>query len=175
MAGVLLYFMLISFLNYSFVITYAYLLPTNEVWGKVIFCTCLSFCSQGGVLGQVPHPRQVHPLAGTPPGRYTPWQVPPQAGTPPVGRYTPQAGTPLGRFLWAGTPPRTRYPPGPGTPPREQCMLGDTGNKRTVRILLECVLVCFIFSFVFHKPVKESDIFILFTRICITDFTKEAN
>ena len=27
-----------------------------------------------------------------------------------------------------------RYPP-------EQCMLGDTGNKRAVRILLECILV----------------------------------
>ena len=30
-------------------------------------------------------------------------------------------------------------PPGRYTP-REQCMLGDTGNKRTVRILLECIL-----------------------------------
>ena len=30
--------------------------------------------------------------------------------------------------------------PGAGTPP-EQCMLGDTGNKRAVRILLECILV----------------------------------
>ena len=27
------------------------------------------------------------------------------------------------------------------TPPQEQCMLGDTGNKRVVRILLECTLV----------------------------------
>ena len=25
--------------------------------------------------------------------------------------------------------------------PQEQCMLGDTGNKRAVRILLECILV----------------------------------
>ena len=50
-----------------------------------------------------------------------------------------------------GYPPgtRDRHPPGPeaGTPPgadppQEQCMLGDTGNKRTVRILLECNLVC---------------------------------
>ena len=36
--------------------------------------------------------------------------------------------------------------PQAGTPPgqvhlREQCMLGDTGNKRAVRILLECILV----------------------------------
>ena len=34
------------------------------------------------------------------------------------------------------------YPPPEQTPPlREQCMLGDTGNKRAVRILLECILV----------------------------------
>ena len=36
-------------------------------------------------------------------------------------------------------------PPGPGTPqtrhPPAQCMLGDTVNKRAVRILLECNLV----------------------------------
>ena len=65
-----------------------------------------------------PYPRQVYPWAGIPPDRYTPlWQVHPPAGTPP-GRYTPLAGTPL-----------------------EQCMLGDTGNKRAVRILLECILV----------------------------------
>ena len=32
--------------------------------------------------------------------------------------------------------------PGSSHPlPREQCMLGDTGNKRAVRILLECILV----------------------------------
>ena len=43
-----------------------------------------------------------------------------------------QVHTPLG----PGTPP-----PKEGTPPREQCMLGDTGNKRAVRILLECILV----------------------------------
>ena len=33
--------------------------------------------------------------------------------------------------VWADTP----------TPTREQCMLGDMGNKRAVRILLECILV----------------------------------
>ena len=41
------------------------------------------------------------------------------AGTPSLGRYTPQAGT----------------PPGPGTPPRRRLLL------RTVRTLLECILV----------------------------------
>ena len=40
-------------------------------------------------------------------------------------------------------------PPGPGTPPSEQCMLGDTGNKRAVRILLECILVSISFFCLF--------------------------
>ena len=43
--------------------------------------------------------------------------------TPPGIRGTPQQQI----------PPRSRYTP--------QCMLGDTGNKRVVRILLECILV----------------------------------
>ena len=37
-------------------------------------------------------------------------------------------------------PPGTRYPPGTRHSPA-QCMLGDTVNKRTVCILLECHLV----------------------------------
>ena len=103
-----------------------------------------------------PPSQQVHPQAGTSPGK-----------VPPVTRYTPcitlfrdihnfHAGyTPLDRYP---PPPQTRYtpgqvhlpgtslwtrytPPGPGTPPWVQCMLGDMGNKRAVRILLECILV----------------------------------
>ena len=87
--------------------------------------------------------------AGTPPGtRYTP----PVPGTP-RDQVHPQAGTPL----WPGTPPGPDTPP-PGTRytpwdqvhppdqvPPEQCMLGDTGNKRAVRILLECILVEILF------------------------------
>ena len=38
-------------------------------------------------------------------------------------------------------PPGSRHPPGAGTLPSEQCMLGDTANKRAVGILLECILV----------------------------------
>ena len=44
-------------------------------------------------------------------------------------------------------PPHQVHPPRPGTPPRDQvhpppgAVLGDTGNKRAVRILLECILV----------------------------------
>ena len=56
----------------------------NEVGANNIFSSvCQEFCSQGGVPGQVPHPRAgtppsvpVHPQAGTPP-----W-----AGTPPIGQ-----------------------------------------------------------------------------------------
>ena len=67
------------------------------------------------------------------------WNTPPrpEAGTstpPPStrGRYAPapEAGT-----SWT----RGRYPP-------VQCMLGDMGNKRVVRILLECNLFSHIFS-----------------------------
>ena len=39
------------------------------------------------------------------------------------------------------------HPPGQvHPPPQEQCMcmLGDTGNKRAIRIPLECILVYFI-------------------------------
>ena len=65
--------------------------------------------------------------------------APVHAGIPPLG-----ADTPLG----PGTPGADTHPqsshPNPlrtrHTPP-EQCMLGDTGNKRVVRILLECILV----------------------------------
>ena len=62
-----------------------------------------------------------------------------------------------GGSTWAGTPPKQVHPPAgihplAGTPPssytprqvhrpRKQCMLEDTGNKRAVRILLECILV----------------------------------
>ena len=61
-------------------------------------------------------PGQVHP-----PGPGTP----PQDQVPPGTRYTPPDQV---------HPP----PPGPGTPPG---LPGDTGNKRAVRILLECILV----------------------------------
>ena len=47
------------------------------------------------------------------------WDKPPHPGTRP--------------------PPQSRHPL-EQTPP-EQCMLGDTGNKRAVHILLECILV----------------------------------
>ena len=88
-----------------------------------------------------------------------PWQ----AGAPPAGQDTPPGTSPrqvhlpqdqvhplgpgtspapsLGRYTLSGRyTPQNRYNPRAGTP-REQCMLGDTGNKRAIRILLECILV----------------------------------
>ena len=52
-------------------------------------------------------------------------------------------------ILSIGGVPGQVHPPGPGTPPPrtrctspwKQCMPGDTGNKRAVRILLEYILV----------------------------------
>ena len=47
---------------------------------------------------------------------------------------------------WDSRLPGSRHPPGADNLPRgetspAQCMLGDTANKRAVRILLECILV----------------------------------
>ena len=111
----------------------------NEV-AKVMFLH-VSVCPQGGgawactpSVTRYPLRDQVHPL-GT---RYTLWdQV-----HPPMTRNTP----------WDQVHLPTRYtprdqvhpwdqlhPPGPGTPPRRRLLL------RTVRILLECILVYFCF------------------------------
>ena len=77
------------------------------------------------------------------------WSALLHAGIPP----RPEAGTSPGT-----RPPRSRQPPpqeqrqasppGTGTPPPHsaQCMLGDTDNKREVRILLECSLVQLVSS-----------------------------
>ena len=40
-----------------------------------------------------------------------------------------------------GYTPQEQTPPLGADTPSAQCMLGDTGNKRAVRILLECILV----------------------------------
>ena len=59
----------------------------------------------------------------------------------------------------ADTPPqvRGRHPPkDQRQTPREQCMLGDTGNKRAVRILLECILVAFLVFFIFQNCSSET-------------------
>ena len=65
-----------------------------------------------------------------------------------------------GGSIWAGTlhwqvRPRTLWQVHP--PPWEQCMLGDTGNKRAVRILLECILVT---KYCYQVPVPTSETFL---------------
>ena len=80
----------------------SFLLPANEVWGKVIFLHLSVILFTGGVPGQVPHgtgtpPWQVHPLGRyphpSPLGRYTPpWADTPPGRYTPLGRYTPSPG-----------------------------------------------------------------------------------
>ena len=110
----------------------------NEVV-KVMFLHLSVILFTGGG-GGVPAPGRVCLLGGVtcpPPSRYTPW-----AGTPP---YTPlRAGTPpLGQIYppWAGTPPRAGTPPTPG----RRLLL------RTVRILLECILILCNAVILLHK------------------------
>ena len=98
--------------------------PANEVWDKVIFFHLSVILFTGGVC-----------LSAC-------WNSrPPRPDTPSRTRHP-----------WEQTTPGARHFPGPDTPhpwtrhPPAQCMLGDTGNKRAVRILLECNLVLFIIS-----------------------------
>ena len=115
-------------------------------WGKVIFSVaCVKNSVHGGST-----------WAGMPPGRYIPWWVHTPWQVHPSGRYTswkvhPQGGTPWQVHPPAGTPPGRYTPPQQvhtwaGTHPWEQCMLGDTSNKRAVRIqtgMNSCLGKCF--------------------------------
>ena len=101
---------------------------------------CLPQCMLGYIHPQADTPSQEqtttrsrHPLRS----RYPLGADTPQEQTPPGSRHPPRADTAREQ-----TPP-----PGADTPP-SQCMLWDTGNKRAVRILLECILVDNLFSFV---------------------------
>ena len=130
----------------------SYVYRTQRSRDKVMFpVSCVKNSVHGGstwagTTWQV-HPQAGTPsLAGTPSSRYTSWQVPPgQVHTP--GRYTHQQVHPL-----AGT----HTPPRAGTPLRELCMLGDTGNKRAVRILLECILVLCCYAVIDFTDVQWS-------------------
>ena len=78
--------------------------------------------------------------AGTPlPGaRHPPGADTPRADSPPQGAGTPEQAPP-----GAGMPPRPgTSPPGAGTPPTRHIPIGSRRLLlRTVRILLECILV----------------------------------
>ena len=115
-----------------------FLLPANEVMGKVIFLhlSVSHSVHRGGIPGQVPPSGP-----GTPPRtRYTSMGP----GTPPNTRYTPRDQVHPQDQLHhpgPGTPPRARYTPWDQVHPHEQYMLGNRGNKQAVGILLECILV----------------------------------
>ena len=92
-------------------------------WGKVIFSQArVKNSVQGGCLGRHT-PGYLIPLLGA--------DIP-QEQTPPRPEQTP--------LPQCTHSPREQTPPGRHPLP-EQCMLGDAGNKRGVRILLECILV----------------------------------
>ena len=91
--------------------------------GNIFSRVCQEFCSQGG--GGLPQLMLgYHPRPGTA-----------QADTPP------QADTP-----WNKLPPPPNRPSRANPTPPEQCMLGDTVNKRAVCVLLECNLVVIVLS-----------------------------
>ena len=112
---------------------YLFLPPANEVHeGNVFTPVCQSFCSQGGGLSAPEH-------AGIPPPGL-------EADPPKDQRQPPWEQTPRSRHPRSRHSPSSRHPPGVAIPPGEdlplpQCMLGDTGNKWAVLILLECILV----------------------------------
>ena len=119
------------------VVSWTYYRPQRSCEGYVFTGVCVSTRGEG-VPGQVPPPwDQVHPLLGP--------------GTPPKIRYTPQT-----RY----TPsPQTRYtpwdqvPPQDQVPPRIRYTPQETPDLRTVRILLECILVIYVFNQIFTKLV----------------------
>ena len=128
---------------------------TAHKQGYVFTPVCHSGCLPQCMLGYTPQEQTPLPWeADTPPlgSRHpleadTPWkQTPPkEADTPPGSRHPWEADTPPGKQTHPqeADTPRSRHPLGKQTqpPPSAQCMLGDTGNKRVVRILLECILV----------------------------------
>ena len=75
-------------------------------------------------------PQTMHPPGPDPPAPDTPDQAPPQADTTPLE----QTHTPL---------PPDQAPPPEQTPPPPGSRLQHTVNERSVRILLECILVNF--------------------------------
>ena len=95
----------------------------TRLWKRYlcIITACKRSLGQGNIFRSMC--QEGTPGAGTAPGPWT--------------RYTPQAGTPREQV----NPQDQVHHPGTRYTPRVQCMLGDTGNKRVVRILLECILV----------------------------------
>ena len=99
---------------------------------RLCFYTCLSVILFTGGMSASVHdgiPWKQTPLRSRPP-----WEADPHGNRhhpPPLREADPPRKQ---------TPPGSRHPPGKQILP-VQCMLGDTGNKRAVRILLEYILV----------------------------------
>ena len=126
----------------NYVIEYSLLLPpTNGVMFShlsVILSVCLSACWDTPPRSRHPSPWEADtPWKQTPPRSRHPPPPPKEADTPPGSRHPWEADTPPGKQ----TLPEADTPSGSRHSPPAQCMLGDTGNKRVVRILLECILV----------------------------------
>ena len=95
-----------------------------------MFYTCLSFCSQGVCVTQCMLGYHT-PHTPPPPQKHTPplEAHPPESTHSPGSTHTPQEAHPPG-----STPPPGKHPPGRRLP------------VRTVRILLECILVFEFFT-----------------------------
>ena len=114
--------------------TWSFVTGRNEVVAKVIFLHLSVILFTGGCLPQCmlgyhtpPGADNPPPQSRHPPSRHHPKQTPTLEQTPP--EQTPQgADTPPEQ-----TPPWSRHPPG--------SRLQHTVNERSVRILLECILV----------------------------------
>ena len=100
------------------------LLPPATKLGQYYVFTHVCDSVHGGAGGSVPLHAGLHPSLGT------------------RGRHPPDQASPSSRHPQTRHTPRTRHPLAAAPP--AQCMLGDTANKRVVRILLECNLVCII-------------------------------
>ena len=125
-----------------------FLLPANEVWGKVIFLHLfvILFTECGGSASVHDGITPPTPLDHVPPGPCTPLDH-----APPRTMH-PQDHAPL---LPCTTRQDHAHPP-------EQSMLGDTVNAWAVRILLECSLVKRL-CLRLHIPFTKSSPWIIFT------------
>ena len=106
-----------------------------------------------------------------PPGADTPLGADtPKDQTPPIAD-TPEDQTPT-RADTHGS----RHPPGADTPP-VHCMLGDLGNKRAVRVLLECILVYFqisLYLFLSRRMTFCNDLFKFVQKTVVPYYNSDA-
>ena len=123
---------------------YVYLFSWNMYYKvmNVMFYTCLSFCSRGCL------PQCM--LGYHPPGKHTPrkhtlWEAHPQEAYShpqkhPPGNTPPESTHPPGKHTPPGKHPPWKHTPWEAAPPRWLPL-------RTVRILLECILVVYFAAY----------------------------